>query len=91
VEIITKSSDSVRPPHRQPLPNPKPLDLEIGIKWKVLIKDRIPEKDDFVFYCVVPKDYEKLSRNNAEILRWVKESKWRLDYYRDEGKIDGRS
>ena len=26
----------------------------------------------------------------ADILRWVKEAQWRLDYYRGEGQLDGR-
>jgi len=82
--------ESPLPPAKAVLPNPKPLNLEVMVKWKVLIKDRLPENDKFVYYCVVPKDYEKLARNNAEVLRWIKEARWRLDYYRDESKLDGR-
>jgi hypothetical protein len=87
IEVLTKPVTIDRPV-KPTLPNPKSIDLEIGIKWKVLIKSRIPEKDDFVFYCVTPKDYEKMARNNGEILRWVKEAKWRLDYYRNEKGLD---
>lgn len=39
-------------------------------------------KEDFVFIALTPRDYENLAINNAEALRWVKEAKWRLDYYR---------
>lgn len=31
--------------------------------------------------CVAPRDYENLSLNAAEILRYITESKAQLDYY----------
>ena len=27
----------------------------------------------------------------ADILRWIKEAQWRLDYYRGEGQLDGHT
>lgn len=42
-----------------------------------------------MYYGVTPKNYEVLARNMADILRWVKEARWRLDYYRGEGLFDG--
>jgi hypothetical protein len=43
-----------------------------------------------VYYGLTPEAYEVLSRNMADILRWVKESAWRLDYYQSDGGLDGR-
>lgn len=31
--------------------------------------------------CLDGDQYDTLSRNTAEILRWVKEAQWRLDWY----------
>lgn len=37
---------------------------------------------DVVYFALTPKEYEELSLNMADILRWVKEARWRLDYYK---------
>jgi hypothetical protein len=34
-----------------------------------------------VLYAVTPKGYETLSRNEADVLRWIKEAMFRLRYY----------
>jgi hypothetical protein len=51
--------------------------------------DRMPEGDGWVYYGLTPRQYEILAKNMADILRWVKEAEWRLQYYRGEGEIDG--
>lgn len=34
--------------------------------------------------CLAADQYESLSVNMAEILRWVREARWRLDWYIEE-------
>jgi len=46
--------------------------------------ETLPEDDDWVFFAVTPQDYESLSLNYADFLRWAQEAQWRFDYYRGE-------
>jgi len=32
-------------------------------------------------FAVTPEDYERLALSRAELLRYVREAKWLLDYY----------
>lgn len=50
----------------------------------MLTPDRLPEGDDWVFFAVTPADYETLSLNQSETLRWAHEAMWRLVYYAGE-------
>jgi len=34
------------------------------------------------------QNYEALTRNMAEITRWIKGAAWRLQFYRGEGSLD---
>ena len=77
-----------RPDARPAVPNPESIDTA-PIKWFVMTPERLPTKDGWVYYGLTPEQYEVLARNMADILRWVKETKWRLDYYRGEGQLDG--
>lgn len=43
-----------------------------GAKWSVTEEGR---------FCVDARGYEALARDQAEVLRWVGESSWQLDYY----------
>ena len=72
-----------RAPERPPLPNPKPIEQR-DFSWVVITPDRLPEGDDWVFFGLTPRDYESLSLNTADTLRWVREAMWRLRYYRGE-------
>lgn len=68
------------------LPAPAPVKLH-NIKWNV----QVDVKDDLttkVWFSLTPGDYEKLSLNMAEILRWNREMKWQLRYYIEEAKPD---
>lgn len=88
IELFTTTVDIERPDERPPLPNPKPIETS-PFTWKVITPDRLPDGDGWVYYGITPRAYGTLSRNMAEILRWIKEAKWRLDYYRGEGLFDG--
>jgi hypothetical protein len=69
-----------RPPAKPALPAPEPISQQ-PVTWHVVGPNR-PAKE--TLYGVTEKDYEILSRNAADVLRWVKEAAWRLDYYRQE-------
>lgn len=69
------------------LPDPHPIEL-YNINWEVIIvKD--PDGTEKVYFALSPGDYESLSLNMAEILRWISEAKWQLKYYQDEAKDYG--
>lgn len=57
----------------------------LPIEWRVLTPDNPPE-GDYVYFAITPRDYENLSRGMADILRWMEEASWRLEYY---GANDG--
>lgn len=90
-----------RPEARPALPNPQPIETH-DFKWDVIVLvpggdgnlqvQRAPQTDrPQPYYAITPEAYEILSQNMAEILRWVKESNWRLKYYRGEGELDGNA
>lgn len=89
MEVISSSVNIEQPDVRPPLPNPRPIETA-PFKWQVITRERLPEGDNWVYYAITPKDYEVLSRNMADILRWVREARWRMDYYRGEGPLDAR-
>ncbi len=68
------------------LPAPHPIALH-NIEWEVIVE--VDGEDTQVYFALSPGDYESLSLNMAEILRWIRESKWQLEYYRDEVEQDG--
>ncbi len=88
IEWITSTTEIKQPDPTPPLPNPRPIETA-PFKWRVITSDRLPKGEGWVYYGITPKQYEILSKNMADILRWVKEAQWRLDYYRGEGLPDG--
>lgn len=82
MDIQTKPVEVERPT-KATLPAPQPIDIQ-PIEWNVITPERVPE-GEWVYFALTPEQYETLSRNVAEILRWVKEAQWRLDYY---GEVD---
>ena len=89
VKIDFAPVEMKQPPQKPPLPDPRPLDPE-QVKWKVLTPKTLPEGEDWVYFALTSKQYEALARNIADMIRWAREAKWRLRYYRGEGKVDGR-
>lgn len=71
-----------RPPAVVQLPAPDPIQTR-DVNWRVLTPSTVPE-GDFVYFGLTPRDYEALSHNQAETLRWVTEARHRLDQYRGE-------
>lgn len=71
------------PPERPNIPNPDPVDLQ-EVDWVVLTPDTVPTEEEWVLIGLSPEDYERLSLNQAELLRWITEARWRLRYYRGE-------
>lgn len=88
LEVTTVPANIEKPDPKPVLPNPKDIHTS-PVKWLVITHDRLPEGTTWVYYGVTPEQYEVMSRNMAEILRWVREARWRLEYYRGEGNIDG--
>lgn len=90
-----------RPESRPALPNPQPIETQ-PFTWDVIVLvpggdgnlqvQRAPQTDrPQPYYAITPQEYEILARNMAEMLRWVKEAHWRLQYYRGEGSLDGNT
>ena len=88
MEVRTVPIEIERPPERPNIPNPKPIEL-IPFEWEVLTPEKLPDEESWVRFSLTVAAYEDLARNMAEILRWVNEAQWRLDYYRGEGALDG--
>lgn len=72
---------SVETPKIPPLPDPREVSL-VRVRFKVLTEETLPRERGWVYMALTPEQYQNLSRNNAEILRWMQESKARLKYYR---------
>jgi hypothetical protein len=92
--------ETSKPDARPALPNPQPINTA-PFKWQVFVVTKAedgnvyvttPESQKFdgtqAYYVITPEAYEVLARNMADILRWVKEAHWRLEYYRGEGELD---
>ncbi len=83
LSVLTTALQMDRPEERPPLPNPRPIEQR-ELRWKVLTPETLPKNDDWVYFGITPRDYEDLSLNQAEVLRFVREVMWRLRYYRNE-------
>lgn len=56
------------------LPAPSPLSLE-DVTWRVV------QVEGQALFALDAHGYEALSRNMAEIARWMQESGWQLGFY----------
>lgn len=65
-------------PERPVLPKPEPINL-LDVAWIVV------ETEEGNVIALTPDQYENLSLNIAEILRYVTEADAQLDYYRRAG------
>ena len=89
VDVTTTTIDIPTPEARPAVPDPKPI-LKVAPDWIVLNPRSLPTTENFVYYALTPEQYKVLARGMADIIRWVKEAQWRLDYYRGEVELDGR-
>lgn len=80
LEIFATTVEVPLPDPTPPLPNPDPI-VTVPVVWQVISPQRLPESDSWVLYALTPDQYENLSYNMAELLRWVTEAQWRLIYY----------
>ena len=85
IEIVVP--EIKQPPAHHNLPNPKPIKTR-SIKWIVLTPGTLPTAKDWVLFCISPEDYQDLSFNQADTLRWIKEAFWRLEFYTDQNTED---
>lgn len=70
-------SVQVKTPKTQTLPKPTPIDL-VDVKWIIV------RTEGGVVMALTPRQYQNLSNNLAEVLRYVKQADSQLDYYRRE-------
>ena len=81
---MTTTTEAINlPPVRPNLPDPRPVDLST-FEFKVLTEKTLPTEPGWVYYGITPEAYETMSRNTAELLRWIQEADWRLQYYKGE-------
>ncbi len=78
MEIQTAPIELERPPEVI-LPEAPPPVVLLPIEWVVITPDRLPTMEDWVIFGLAPDDYERLSQNQAELLRWIIEAKRRID------------
>lgn len=69
------------------IPLPKELEL-LPLNWKIInndnFKDKLPQDGPWAVWALDAKNYENISENKAEVIRWVCEAIWQLKYYRQE-------
>jgi hypothetical protein len=63
---------------RQLLPPPRPLELIEHEPWHVITLDGV------VYFAIRPKDYEIMAKNNAELLRYLRDTTDHIRYLRSE-------
>lgn len=59
------------------LPAPEPIEA-LPVEFQVI------QEGEGAMFCLTPQGYENLSKTQADTLRWVREAKWRLDFYKSE-------
>lgn len=67
-------------------PLPRPIDT-VSVVWVVLTPETLSKytsQPGWAFMALTPKQYENISRNQAETTRWVTEAFAQLESYRDE-------
>ncbi|KFH18444.1 hypothetical protein IB60_17210 [Brucella abortus LMN1] len=83
LQVRTAPIEVARPDPRPSLPDPRPVQQR-EVTWRVLTPDDLPDGPGWVFFGLTPDEYEDLALNQAELLRFITEAKWRLRYYRGE-------
>jgi len=48
------------------------------------VEFEVVDVDGRQMIALTARAYEALSRNMAELIRWIEEARWRLGYYRGE-------
>ena len=81
-EIVPVAAEIPRPETRPNLPDPAPIKTH-DIDWKILTEKSIISEGE-AYFALSPKDYEELALTMADIIRWIKEAGWRLNYYKGE-------
>lgn len=79
VTTVEEDLNLPEPPESVVLPPVQPVTLE-KFKWSVVLVDDTP------LFALKAKGYEALSRNMAELLRWMKEASDHLRFY-ETGEI----
>lgn len=82
--LIASSACSSAPPTRHVTlpelrtPLPEPIET-LPVRWRVVTPETIPEGSDWALFALSSRDFEALSRNMAELRRWIEEAMWRLE------------
>lgn len=82
---IVQTVELKQPPNKPALPLPAPISLQ-PVTFIVVTPATVPVGDDWTLVALSPKQYEALTRNDAEIIRWMKEAMFQLLYYRETEK-----
>jgi len=72
--IQVDTVDVTPPPAKPKLPEPEPI-LLVKPDWEVIVTEEGP------MLALTEEQFQILATNLAEILRWIREAAWRLDYY----------
>lgn len=59
------------------LPEPQPVQMET-VRWQVVEAEGEP------LFALTPNAYESLSRNLADLVRWVTEASYQIKFYREQ-------
>lgn len=69
------------PPPIAVLPDPEPVQA-LPVQWRVLTQDELPA-GNFQVFALDTRNYENLSLNMADTIRWIREAREALRLYRE--------
>lgn len=80
LQVRTVEQEVRMPPAIQVLPDPEPV-RTLPVRWRVLTHETVPE-GEFQVFAISAQDYENLSLNFADAIRWIREARGTLEIYR---------
>lgn len=64
------------------LPEPAPVKME-SVQWQVV------EVEGEALFALTSRGYEALSRNVADLTRWISEAAYQIRFYREQRTTEG--
>ena len=82
--LLVSTVTVTKPSKSQPLPRPAPVTVGKPVQWQVIIRKNEKTGQDEAVYAVTPKEYERMSKMFADIIRYNKQVQYQLCFYRKD-------
>lgn len=66
------------------MPKPAPVNMGKPVQWKVIISKNPKTGEDEALYAITPKEYERMAKQLADMIRYNTQIQYQLCYYRKE-------